>query len=263
MPDTTPNLSTEPEPAPSPQPSDAAGEPSTGVPKGRLAAIAVVVVGLFVAIKFLPIQDWTDRLGAYVETLGVWGPIVFGLVYVAAAVALVPASALTLAAGAIFGPLLGFIIVSIASTTSAALSLLIGRYLAREKVEALAKNSPKFQAVDRAVAKGGWKIVAMLRLSPAIPFNLQNYFYGLTSIPFWKCVLTSWLAMMPGTFLYVYLGYIGKSAVSDASSGSADAGRWALLAVGLLATVAVTVYLTKLAKKELAEQTELDDGPDA
>ena len=234
---------------------------STGWSRGRVlkvAGLAAVAIGAVLLIQLLPLDAWKSRLEAYVEANGVWGGVVFGLVYVVAAVALLPASALTLVAGAVFGPLWGFVIVSIASTTAAACTLVIGRYLARDQVERWAGSSPRFAAVDRAIATGGWKVVAMLRLSPAIPFNLQNYMYGLTSIPLWKCVLTSWIAMMPGTFLYVYLGYLGgEAATGGGDDGSAQVGKWVLLGVGLLATIGVTVYLTKLAKRELAKQTEI------
>ena len=239
-------------------PDEAGSERGTnqksGWPIGKIAGGLAVLLGVFVAIRQLPIADWVERLETTVRDLGVWGPIVFAVTYILAAVALVPASALTIAAGALFGLWWGFVIVSLSSTASAAVALLIARYLARERVEKIAASNPKFRAIDRAVATGGWKVVAMLRLSPAIPFNLQNYFYGLTSISFWRCILTSWIAMMPGTFLYVYFGYAGK----EAASGDGGTAQWVLLGVGLVATIAVTVYLTKLAKKELAAQDGFD-----
>jgi hypothetical protein len=101
----------------------------------------------------------------------------------------------------------------------------------------------------------------MLRLSPAVPFNLQNYMYGLTAIRFWPCVLTSWVAMAPGTLLYVYLGTVGRRGLEAATGGSsASAGQWALLVVGLIATAAVTVYVTRLAKRALARVSTVQDA---
>ena len=106
---------------------------------------------------------------------------------------------------------------------------------------------PRFEAIDRAVREGGWKIVALLRLSPAVPFTLQNYLYGLTGIRFWPYLLTSWLAMLPGTFLYIYLGHLGRAGVEAASGErSRTPAEWAMMIVGLLATVAATVYITRL-----------------
>ena len=116
---------------------------------------------------------------------------------------------------------MGTIIVSLASTTGAALAFVIARYLARDSVARWVRRSPRFEAIDRAIGEEGWKIVALLRLSPAVPFNLQNYLYGLTKIRFWPCVLTSWAAMLPGTLMYVYLGVVGRAGLEAASGGRA------------------------------------------
>jgi len=148
----------------------------------------------------------------------------------------------------------GTITVSIGSTLGASLAFLIARYGARNKIAAMADRNRSFGAIDRAIAEGGWKIVALLRLSPAIPFNVQNYLHGLTSIRFWPYVVTSWLAMLPGTFLYVYLGHITGAAVG--AKRARTPAEWAMLGVGLLATVIVTVYITRLARSKLNEQME-------
>jgi uncharacterized membrane protein YdjX (TVP38/TMEM64 family) len=187
--------------------------------------------------------------------------VVFGLIYVAAVVLVVPGSALTLAAGAIFGLPVGLVTVSLSSTTGAALAFLIGRYLARDAVARKVQQYPRFEAIDRAVSAGGWKIVALLRLSPAVPFNLQNYLYGLTGIHFWTCVLTSWVTMLPGTFLYVYLGQLGRAGLEATGGGrTRSPAEWALLGVGLLATVFVTVYVTRLARRALRDRTQITGG---
>ena len=241
--------------------ADADSPNQSGSSGGKLWKVVVgvvVLVAVLFSIRQLPIGEWTAAIEQWVDSLGWWGPAAFIAIYIAASLLLIPASALTIAAGVVFGLFGGFVIVSIASTTSAALALLISRYAAREKIESIASDNPKFAAIDRAITKGGWKIVAMLRLSPAVPFNLLNYMFGLTSIPFWRCVLTSWLAMMPGTLLYVYLGYIGKTAAAGDGKSPLE---WGLLGVGIVATLAVTWYLTRLAKRELANETEITDSP--
>src|SRR5262245_11810977 len=206
----------------------------------KWASILLIVLSLFLLFRLLPVGPALGALKAWLQELGFWAPIVFGLIYVAAVVLVVPASTLTLVAGTIFGLATALITVSLASTTGAAVAFLISRHLARRRVVQMTKDSPRFSAIDQAINEGGWKIVALLRLSPAIPFNLQNYLYGVTGIPFWTCVLTSWVAMLPGTFLYVYLGYAAKVSV-EASAGkeSKSPAEWALLAVGLLATLVV------------------------
>jgi len=223
----------------------------------RMASVIVAVLALLALARLLPMGRMADWLGATVQDMGVWGPLVFALVYVIATVLMLPGAALTVAAGAIFGLLWGTAAVSLGSTAGAALAFLIGRYLARDAVERRFGRFPKFRAVDRAVSEGGWKIVALLRLSPAVPFNLQNYLYGLTGIRFWPCVLASWVAMLPGTFMYVYLGYAGRAGVAAATgeAGGRTPAQWAMLGVGLLATIAVTVYVTKLARRAIAKQS--------
>jgi uncharacterized membrane protein YdjX (TVP38/TMEM64 family) len=227
----------------------------------RWALFAAIAVGLTWVVRVVPVGPMLAVLRGWVEGSGSWGPVVFGLLDVLAVVALVPGSALTLAAGALFGLTVGTIVASVASTTGAALSFLIARYLARGRVEALAGKDARFAAIDRAIAAGGWKVVALLRLSPAVPFNLQNYLYGLTGIRFWPYLLTSWVAMLPGTFLYVSLGHAGRAGLEAASGGESRVrtpAEWAFLVVGLLATVAVTVYVTRLARKALRQRAEGD-----
>lgn len=220
----------------------------------RWISILLIVVAAFWVLTILA-DPLIDPLKQWIAGFGGWAKVVFGAVYVVATVVFFPASLLTLAAGALFGVWNGFVVVSLGSTIGAGCAFLIARYLARARIEKRARGNDKFAAIDRAIDEGGWKIVAMLRLSPAIPFNLQNYFYGLTPIRFGPYLLTSWIAMMPGTMLYVYLGYVAGQAVG--AGQGASIGKWALLIVGLLATLGVTVYITKVAQRTLRAQTQM------
>jgi uncharacterized membrane protein YdjX (TVP38/TMEM64 family) len=218
-----------------------------------------LLIGLLVLARRVPLSPLIATIEGVVRGLGIWGPLVFGLVYVAAVVALVPASVLTLAAGALFGLVVGTVTVSLAATTGAALSFLIARYVARDTVARKLGGDPRLAALDQAIARSGWVIVALMRLSPAVPFTLQNYLYGLTGISFWTCVLTSWVAMLPGTLMYVYLGHIGRAGLDAASGAGGRArtpGEWALLIVGLAATVAVTVFVGILARRAMRPQAD-------
>jgi len=223
-------------------------------------SLLVIVGGLWVLVRTLPVDRAIQSLQGMVDGLGVAGAIVFGAAYIVAGLLFVPGSALTLASGALFGLLWGTIIVSAASTMAAAIAFLLARYLARSAVQRAAAGNAKFAAIDRAIGQGGWKIVALLRLSPAVPYSLGNYLYGLTSIQFWPYVLASWVCMLPGTFMYVYIGHIGAKGLQAASgdTGAVDVGRTVLLIAGLIATIVVTIYVTKLARRALAEQSELD-----
>jgi uncharacterized membrane protein YdjX (TVP38/TMEM64 family) len=211
------------------------------------------VIALFVATRLLPLTAWLDSFNQWVAGLGPTGVVIFIVVYALATVLFVPGSVLTISAGFIFGLGVGVLAVSIGSVTGAALAFLISRYLVRRKIETLARQNEKFGAIDRAIGEQGWKLVFLLRLSPLIPFNLSNYFYGVTAIKFWPYVLASWIGMLPGTVLYVYLGTVGKAGVESAAGGgrARSPAEWAFLIVGLIATVIVTLWVTQIARKAL------------
>ncbi len=228
----------------------------------KIFSILLIIAAFLLILRALPVDALLEGMQVWVKGLGPWGPAVFAAIYAVWTVLFLPGAALTLAGGAIFGLVDGLLAVWVGASVGLALSFLIARYLARQKVSALASANPKFGAIDRAIGQGGWKIVAMLRLSPVMPFNVQNYLYGVTALGFVPAVLTSAVFILPGTFLYVYLGHVAAQAAEAASGGQGrSAAEWGLLAVGLLATVLVTVYVTKLASKVLKEQTAIDEAP--
>jgi len=213
---------------------------------------------LVLAAQRLPVGDWLKDLNDLFARLGLSGIVLFALVYALAAILFVPGSALTIGAGVIYGLGWGFVAVSAGSTLGAAGGFLIARYLARRRVEGWAAADPRFAAIDRAVGREGWKVVLLTRLSPVFPYTLLNYLYGLTGVPFGAYVLASWIGMMPGTVLYVYLGFAGR-AVAQAATGQArrTPAEYALWAVGLLATLAVTIYVTRLARRALRSRADV------
>jgi uncharacterized membrane protein YdjX (TVP38/TMEM64 family) len=215
----------------------------------------IVSIALLIAVRALPVTDWLTRFNYWVADLGIWGVLLFILVYVLATVLFFPASILTIGAGFIFGVLLGTVVVSIAATAGAALAFLIARYLARDQIERHVANNPRFKRIDRAIGERGAKLVFLLRLSPLIPFNVSNYFYGLTAVKFWPYVLASWIGMLPGTLLYVYIGAAGKASLIGTVGVAPGRSRWeyVLFAVGLIATVIVTVWVTRIARRELSK----------
>ncbi len=217
----------------------------------KLLLWATVVLAALVAARWLPVQDTLRQILAWMRALGPWGPVLFVAVYVLATVLLVPGSVLTLGAGAVYGVGYGSLIVSLASTLGATAAFLVGRHLARDAVARRVAANPRFAALDQAVADEGWKIVVLTRLSPVFPFTLLNYAFGLTRVPLREYALASWLGMMPGTVLYVYLGSLADAAGSPRQRTPAE---WALYATGLLATLAVTVVVTRLARRALAQK---------
>lgn len=217
---------------------------------GKSLTVALILIGAFVGSRFLPFGEWLHHFAEWARGQGPAGWIVFGAGYVAGTLLFVPGSVLTLAASVLFGFWPAALLVWLSATTGASLAFLIARFAARDAIARQVDRHPKFKELDAAIGEQGWKIVLLLRLSPLIPFNLSNYFYGLTKIGFGPYVLSSAVGMIPGTVLFVYLGQVGRAALggSEASRGVAEYGY---LGLGLVATVAVTVYLSRLAKKAL------------
>src|SRR5438034_11261599 len=143
-------------------------------------------------MKFLAVREWLRNFNYWVSQMGVAGIFVLIIVYAVATVLLAPGSVLTIGAGFVFGLWKGFLAVSVGATLGASLAFLTARFFARDKVEAIAKRNEKFKKIDNAIGKKGAKLIFLLRLSPAIPFNLSNYFYGLTGVKFWPYVFASW-----------------------------------------------------------------------
>ena len=233
------------------------------VPKsviGRIVALVTILIALFLAMKFLPVQQWLRTFNDWVGQRGTAGIFIFIGVYAVATVLLTPGSILTIGAGFAFGLWKGFLAVSAGSTFGAALAFLAARCIARDRVEAIAKGNEKFRRIDDAIGKQGPKLIFLLRLSPVIPFNLSNYFYGLTGVKFWPYVLASWIGMMPGTFLYVYIGTAGKAAIAATAGGEAvEHGwqYWTFFGVGFAATIIVTIWVTKIARNALQKTADV------
>jgi uncharacterized membrane protein YdjX (TVP38/TMEM64 family) len=200
---------------------------------------------------------WRDTLASFLEWvqgIGPWGAVLFAAAYVPAAVLLVPGSLLTLGAGFVFGVAKGTVIVSLGSTAGAAAAFLVGRSIARGWVARQLAGRSKMAAIARAVETEGFKIVLLTRLSPVLPFNLLNYAFGVTAVPFRKYILASWIGMLPGTIMYVYLGSAAKSLAALLSGDQPrSTGQQVLFVLGLAATVAATIIVTRTARRALNE----------
>ncbi|NQT11967.1 MAG: TVP38/TMEM64 family protein [Planctomycetes bacterium] len=228
----------------------------------------VVALGLVVAIltgfAVLPAKDYLAGLLQRIESVGPWGPVLLAGAYVVACVLFVPGSVLTLAAGFLFGVVRGTIAVSVGSVLGATAAFLVGRTLLRGWIEKRIAAYPRFQAIDRAVGKEGFKIVLLVRLSPIFPFNLFNYAFGLTKVRLWQYVLASWIGMLPGTLMYVYLGSALKS-LAEVAAGAPKGGtlRTVFFVAGLVMTVLATVVVTRVARRALTEAVAAhDESPD-
>jgi uncharacterized membrane protein YdjX (TVP38/TMEM64 family) len=205
---------------------------------------------------FASLQQQLVNALAWIDGLGAIAPLVFIVLYIVITVAFVPASVVTLGAGVVFGVIKGSVLVFIGAMLGATAAFLVGRYVARGWVASKIANSPRFQAIDDAIAQSGRKIIFLLRLSPVFPFNLLNYGLGLSQISL-KDYVVGTIGILPGTIMYVYLGsLVGSLATLGAdSSQSPEAAKiqWIIRIVGLIATVAVTLYVTRIARKALNE----------
>ena len=208
-------------------------------------------------------QQWLLNALEWINSQGAVGGIAFILLYIVATVAFLPGSILTLGAGVVFGVFLGSFYVFIGATIGATAAFLVGRYLARGWVANKIAGNQKFAAIDRAVGREGLKIVLLTRLSPVFPFNLLNYAYGLTGVSL-KDYFFGSIGMLPGTIMYVYLGSLAGNlaTIGAGEQPSNPTVQWTIRIIGFIATVAVTLYVTKVAKKALNEEVSQDQVAD-
>ena len=215
-----------------------------------IALWVAVALAVLVAARAVDAPVLLRTALEWIGGLGPWGLVVFIVLYVTAAVLLLPAFVLTLGAGAVFGVARGFVAVWVGATLGATAAFLIGRYLARGWVARRIEGNPKFAAIDVAVAREGWKIVGLTRMSPAFPYVVLNYAFSLTRVSVRDFVLATAVGMVPGIAMYVYIGSLAGT-LAGAGERARTPAEWALYAVGLLATVAVTVYVTRVARAAL------------
>ena len=231
----------------------------TRVSGGR---IAVGVVGL-VALVLLGRQlgGLLPRFAEWVDGLGFWGPAVFIAGYIVTTIAFIPGAVMTLTAGAVFGLLEATVYVLTGATLGSAAAFLISRHLAREAIAARVARNVRFAAIDRAVGAQGFKMVLLMRLSPVFPYNLLNYSLGLTTVRFTNYALAS-IGMLPGTLLYVYYGVLAGDVARLAGGTAVERGPayYAVLVLGLLATLAVSTLITRAASQALREAGGGEDG---
>lgn len=221
----------------------------------KILLVCFLLAVVILTAKALNIQSLLQQALIWVQSLGVLASIAFIVIYNLATILFIPGSILTLGGGVLFGVFWGSIYVFIAATIGATIAFLIGRYLSRDWVSRQLEKYPKFQAIDSAVAREGWKIVFLTRLSPLFPFNLLNYAFGITQVTLRDYVLGS-IGMIPGTIMYVYIGSLaGDIAMIGMKQSTNPTLQWAVRIVGFVATVAVTIYVTRIARNALNDTT--------
>ncbi|MCB9357687.1 MAG: TVP38/TMEM64 family protein [Calditrichaeota bacterium] len=222
----------------------------------KLLVVAIAIIVLAYVFAEFPFRDWLTGQLERIESLGALGYLWFVVLYIILTIIWFPASVLTLGAGAVFGLWKGSLLVSIGATLGATAAFLVGRYLARGAIASRMAGNKRFLAIDEAVGKAGFRIVFLTRLSPVFPFVLLNYAFGLTKVRLRDYVMASLVGMIPGTVLYVYLGSLAGMAATGTLP--ATSGSRIFTGVGLLATLAVTWYVTRIARRALQEVEGLD-----
>ena len=217
------------------------------------------LVAVALGVSLIPFEQWVQSFRAWIQGLGAVGFLAFGLAYILAAVLLIPVWPLSITGGLAFGTW-GFVLVPVSATLGSLAAFLISRYVAREKIREWLTRQARYRAVDEVVAEEGWKVVVLLRLSPLVPYNLMNYFCGMTGISFAAYLVATFVGTIPVTAMYVYLGLVGQAM----ASGTMGWPQWAFLALGLAATVGVTILVTRKVRPRLEASRRADafDRPD-
>ncbi len=223
--------------------------------------LAVFIVGMLAVVVLLPVREWLTFALMWIESHRYFAWFLFVAMYLVATVLVVPGTILTLAAGFAFGVPVGAMLVSAGSLAGASAAFIVGRFFARDWVVGRVAQWRTFDALDKAAGQEGFAIVLLARLSPLFPFNLLNYAFGLTAVRFRDYVLASWIGMAPAIVLYVYIGSAAQS-VTELAEGEfeAGAGGTVLFAAGLLATLVLTIFITRKATRTLAQHLEEPAG---
>ncbi|MEA2571881.1 MAG: hypothetical protein QOI24_3882 [Acidobacteriota bacterium] len=227
--------------------AESADTTKSRVPWGKIAIVLLAVAGLIVLFRVLPVNLWMKQFQLYVQGLGAAGYVLYVLAYIVCCVFFIPAIALTLGAGAIYGFALGSVIVIIGGTLGATAAFLLARTIFRKKVEAMTAGNAKFRALDRAIAKEGAKIVFLIRLAPIFPFTWVNYAFGLTGISTLRYVVATFFGIIPVTLAFVW----ASAAATAAATGSASTLKTTINVVGVIVAIAVTTWVARIATQAI------------
>jgi pyruvate/2-oxoglutarate dehydrogenase complex dihydrolipoamide dehydrogenase (E3) component/uncharacterized membrane protein YdjX (TVP38/TMEM64 family) len=229
--------------------------------KANKAIIVVLVVAAVGStVLLLPVRQWFTDFENYIRSFGAAGPLIVVLIYVLSTVLFIPASAITVGAGSLFGLQIGFVVVILGANLGALCSFLLARSFLREKVATWAAGNAKFRSLDRAIGRQGFKVVLLTRLTPVFPFVLLNYFLGLTAVRTGAYVLANLIGMLPAMFLFVYIGAAARDALAGQPDASPDFYQQMFKYAGLAATIAVVVIGTRIARSALREAEQEEEG---
>lgn len=213
-------------------------------------ALGLVLIGVAFALRSLPVRASLEKATLWIESLGWWAPVAFLVLYVICTLLLVPRTVLTVGAGFLFGPIGGLILALGAINLGANLAFALGRHFARGAVERRIRDHRRLRSLEHAVARGGWRFVALTRLTPIFPYSVLNYAFGLTRVRWVSFAAGSFAGMFPGTLLLVILGSLTDFAAERSGS---HPGPWVnvLLAIVVAIALVATWIVSRLAKRVL------------
>jgi uncharacterized membrane protein YdjX (TVP38/TMEM64 family) len=218
----------------------------------RLLIFILLVAGLFIVVRVFNLQEYfrEDRLRQFIAAWGMWGPLIYLLVWTIAPSLFLPGLPITIAGGILFGPVWGIIYTAFGATAGASLAFLVARYLARDWVGAKLSGS-KLARLDEKVAQQGWKIVAFTRLIPFIPFFLLNYAFGLTRISFWPYAIATFFGMLPWTIAFILVSSNLLALIRG------EVTIWLIIGIILVVLVSLLPLIFKQIKARRGESEEL------
>ena len=211
-------------------------------------AVGFLLLALCLGWFLLPLREWIEALQSWLLGLGVTGVLIFALILIVVTFLPAPDWPLPIAAGYVYG-FWAFPLTYASIVFASVLAFLSARYLLRDKIQSLLNRRPKYRKLDRAVADDGWQVVVLMRLSPIVPFNLQNYALGVTAIPFVQYFTATLIGIAPGIAIYVYFGIFGKGLGNGPSLFD-----WVLFGLGVLATIILAILVIRKTKTKFAEE---------
>lgn len=226
---------------------------------GVLAVACVLTASIILGRK-----HHLQHILVWVDSHRYQGFFIFSAIYILFTVMFIPPAALALGAGAVFGLWVGILLVWWSAILGESVAFILGRFLLRGFVKAQTRHLPSWQAMEAALREDGWKLVLLLRCSPVMPFTLVNYALGVSSLPFWQYLWPSVVGILPGIFLYVYLGTLAKNITEVMQSkGLKQASRGTQIAfftvsgvTAILAIVLVTIYAKRAISRRLVSHQD-------
>jgi len=224
----------------------------------KVILLMIVVILMIIIGIHINIPSWLSNLVEWIENYGWWGIILFILLHLIGSIIAIPAFVMAFAGGFIFGLGRGIIIVSISSTMGATAAFLVARYLVRDWIIRIMEKHPRYKIIDEAIAREGWQIIGLIRLSPIIPYNILHFVFGITSVKLLHYIIASWIGMLPMTFMYVYAGSLASSLtqVGESKYLIYSSESWIFYILGFLITLTATIYVSAVVRRALKKKLD-------